>query len=83
MGPEARVRPSNVASICYVATASKDNALKRFWKKEECTLKEPVLRVNEKAVMNNFNSTQLVDELGKFSITQPKKEYCELLRESK
>ena len=61
-------------AICYVATASSDEELRRFWEIEECNFKEPVLSVNERAVMNHFNTTHARDEFGRFVVMLPRKE---------
>ena len=83
MGPVPRRVLSNEASTCYVATATNEEELRRFWEIEEFNFKEPVLSVNELAVMKHFNTTHARDEFGIFVVMLPKKEDCIPLGESR
>ena len=74
LGPVSRRVLSNEASTCYVATAPNDEELRRFWEIEECNFKEPVLSVNERAVITHFNTTHAQDEFGRFVVMLPRKE---------
>ena len=59
MGPVPRRVISKEAGTCYVATASNDDELRRFWEIEECKFKELVLSVKEKIDMNHFDATHV------------------------
>ena len=60
-----------------------DDSLKKFWEIEDYNMKQPVLSLEEKSVVQHFESSYSRDECGRFIVPLPRKSGVVALGESR
>ena len=59
------------AESCYHSTVTLDEMLRRFWETEDYGLQQPVLSLEERAVVEHFEENHRRDESGRFIVPLP------------
>ena len=73
----------NSQGNCYLATATSDNLLKKFWEVEDYHLQQPLLSSEEQAVVDHFQRSYSNTETGQFVVPLPIKDNVIPLGESR
>ena len=80
-GPFSTEAPKPSAYTCCVAV--ENDSLKKFWEIEDYNLNRPVLSIEEKSVIEHFDSSHSIDESGRFIVPLPRKTGVVQLGESR
>ena len=70
-----------IAYTCCIPI--EDDSLRRFWEIEDYNMRQPVLSLEEKAVVEHFRSSYTRDETGRFIVSLPRKSGVVALGESR